>query len=750
MTVKINYIILLILLTSLQNMESAVVNIGNQQSYFLNNNFASDTNIKFLSFCNEMIMAHTNSDIQFKILKYEVDSTKYAYFKMKYILPDTGAQMQINERINRNELLVDINDSTFSPQNQMWYKKLVYNNLYPQVNFSCYVKQNKLNFNFDIKDISSIEKIKFQFIDLDSLKVNTDSSITIFTKNGELGIARVHYLQYDTLSCDTAVKPVIYSVNNDTLMLKFLSIDSTKNIITVSDKNDSSFTNNVYYHSYLSQGNLNEKSLSCYVDEYKTLYSFNMSENYSTYKWGNYSSTLGVVYQYKYNKYYLQQNNNKNEVSLTKQLFFSKDSNQIEFVKMIRTPKNELIVIGNTKSELKGEFKQTHDSGKYSRVFTNDKYNGFIMMLNTQGKCYYANYINFDSTDANVRITDISNIDGDLYITGIVDSLTNTGASYYNMKYNKTKPYKTFITDYQWRDSTSHTMIISSSNINEYLMLNNGILRLDTNMRKELVFIGTTNSTSLLDTTLWKKVDNTNDNIIISFSTNLDSIYKTYKFAGNLNEGLYTSIDSFHLNKTFINYLNDSLIYMNLLSNSNIFYNNSYTYTKNIKDNSNYNCVNVALNYQKNNIDKLLIINSEEDQKIAKTIFADTCIYLVLNSVSKTYTQPIINDSLLTDTITSSNYSKGVIISLNYNLCMSRDIYNNIVYNPLWLTFIENDYSNACINDIAISSAKLYVVGNSKNRTYYSSKMNLYNGNHSSVNDDAYIYQIYLGYLRND
>lgn len=743
---NLKFVILLISLLFFKNvLFSNEINIGNKQLYFINTTITSDTNIKYLSYNNNIIMANTLHDIQFKIFSFDNDSTKTSFCKLKFINPDSTIKI-VASNSNKNVLMnTNINDSIESLNDLVSYNDLKYNNLYNGIDFSLNIIQNKLKFYFDIRNIQNISNIKFKLSNLDSVIFQSDSSLSFYTKLGEFHIDKMNYLQFDTLNIDTIVKNIVYQVNGDTLSFKFINLDSNKMVQTILDKN---IYKNRYLSTLLSQSRFDDYSILNCLDNYSNYYTLNLQKEFSTYKWSNYTNTFSIVKHYVYDNYFIEKYDNFMNKLYSKSIFHCYDTNKVEILKFLFTPRNSLIIAGNTKTKLNGQFKDIYDSLNYKKPFIQNYSNGFILMSNFSSDLYYANYINYDSSLCNTKLTDITNIDNKIYISGTLDSSFILSNSKYNLKYNKIGFYKTFISSYNWRDSNNKTIFISSNLPSEFLSLSNCTLQYDENKFKRIVFSGTTNSQSLLDTNLWKKNDFTNDNIVFYINESLDSIYNVIKISGNNQEGYYLNRNNYYLNKTYIKSLTDSTLFFNSISNSNLFTNESSSITKNIKSNGYYNCVNMVLNNKSKKIQKILYINSNSSQEISKAYYFNNNYYLLLNSNSNTYTQPVLKDTLITDTISTSSYLKGAFYILDENLSLTKDSLGIVSFTPYWFSFVKSNYSDVIIKDFQIVNDYLLLSGYTKSKTFYNNSTEFINGNNSIFLNDALNLKLYLGVLK--
>ena len=742
--IKIIFLTIVVFILHQYNLYSDEYKFYNNYFFHQNDNSFIDSSFKYFSDlgCAHLGVDESNIYLQFKDV--DGDSLVYNSINLKFLnVIDSNVIINVEKQSVIQLQYEDENKSIIYNNKNNSYGYLDIRNLYNNVNFA--FKFNNGNLDYKLisynNDLSGI-KLKLQGIDSIVHNLTSDSSIYIYSKSKYFILPKIKAIQIDTLR-DTTEIICNYVVSNDTLSFYSSSIDTNKVLIIQSesfnnisnysfDKYDFEGSGYYYKDSILITQHSGSKSIIILKKEY-------LINDYLR------NLTLDSNYKYKINLEKTVNYKIYNNDELSKEMILARinEFDTLEIHNIKANNFDEFILLGTCNFPLSGDFKRKlADTLKYN--FQNLPINNIFFKISQLGNIYQTYYLNFfDSTysDYNFYVDDFIENRYDYYFVGSGKFDNLDSANFYSkklLKYNKTSEQKGFIVKF----NTFYNMILNSAyfghsgSTGEYLHFNNMIESYDQLEAKNVFYIsGLTNSTSILEDSLWDKDESSNDNIIIKISSSLDTIYKAAQIGG-ANEELNNSMLDYYKTVNKLLKVNDHISFWGI-TNSNSFYNMSDTnIIKNTKTNSSFDVygVNLSLNLD---FQKLLFVESDEDDFINEIISDDSYIYLHITSRANDFQ---LSDSLLVSSLDSislsTTYKKSFFSIITNNLFWEND--NILTHKPFWVTYLESiDSDLSVVSGFKVNPDSFTFYLNTKSENIIFIEDYILNSGQSLINEDA-------------
>lgn len=721
------------------------VNIGNKLSFFKNDSLYLDSNIKYLSNCNDVVIAYKDHENIFKVFKEDGNYLKNTFFKMtllnnvNYVLQSSNESLSSYIKNIYSDSINEIKDSY--KYDDLFYIDTNYKNkLYYNVS------NNKFQINFESFRVLDVFNLRYKLLNIDSVKLDIDSNLVVFTKLNEFIIERIKVRQYDSIAVDSVLKPLNFNISNDTISIALYGLDTNKLTSTSYYNNSSS---NSYINYSQSEQAYEQSALKIINDPDGNSFILSEQKFPISYTFSNFSSSITTDTLVNIKAFFIEKYDKYNQMIYNNLIGYSSATQSPEFQTIKANTSNEFVLVGHTLNEIKGEIQKVLiDSTNYNN-FKSNFFNGFIFKFDSKCKIKYANYLNFSTNNCNVYISDYKKIGYRDFVIGVIDSLYNKDSLYIACDLTKNNNYTAFVMNYKHMLFQNSEFLLVSPNLNnEYIHFSSIDYNYDLIGNIIIGLSGTTNSTSILNDTVWQKSTNNNCNFIFTTNYFIDTISKALKIEGNLNEGKYQSKLDFHKNftKLFVN--DDSHFTHFALTNSNSFTtNNDSLCVKNYKVNNKYNLFVTQIDTN-NKINSLLFINSYKDQDLINVKSGNNNYSILLQGYSNDFILPSLRDTIVSDTLTDTLKIHSNFIIINSTLSLTKNLQTNLFeYSPVWLSYFDNNNYESYINDFDLFKNDLNFIGKVKGSTFYSNNNILFNGNNTIDFNDSFKCKVYLGVI---
>jgi hypothetical protein len=716
-------------------------NVGTNSSFILNDSIVQDTNIKYFCYSNDFIMQLKNNSLE--ISSFQSKNNLFHSSKFSFALLNLNCILEPSGTENTCNVVIPFrHDSVEYKLNKIARQKVDFFDTAHKVRINFSTVNNDFVINLTLNKSKDISKVKFKVNNIDSMKVDIDSNLIVYAKIDSLRIKKIKFLYTDTSTIDTIIKPLMYKVNTDTLSFFVSNLDTTKGISTLSNI----IHNSSEVNSILSSNVANDESLRVANFSNGDIIQLKVQTlNIGYYPIVSSASltidSLSTLRLYGFEKYTYNNELTNRYYYFHLPLEDSTENRILNFNPMKVINSDEIVITGYSSKKLSGMFEKIlSDSSAYTNPFMN-RVNSFIIKINNKCIPQYSNYINFHSNNlANVYVNDYLKNFTDEYLVGQIDTLYQKDSL--NISYDKSKlnSYSAFVMTYQHDRRNSQYLLLSDDSTTKFTALSSIDINLNmvNNVRhKSLLIAGFTNAnTGFIDTSWIRSYNGNNCNFVINIPLELDTILEYRQIDGNFNEGMFLSKEEYFKNKCSIIATSNRGYYLATLSNSNTF--NQQSQISNSKSFSSFTTVIFKFDSMRV-MNRALFVDSEFNQELNKLNLSSQGLELLITSKSASFIQPIVKDTIMTDTLTSNSKLHSILITLDDSLSLKINQYNQIQYRPTWLTFIDNDNYDMNYNDFAKDRNKIYLVGRTKSHNSFINSNSKINGNNTFINYDSHL-----------
>lgn len=689
----------------------------------------------------ESTIAYYQDKLSFLCHKLDNDSVTLSQFKIQFLAANNSLiKSEFTNESSNYQMFADSNSN-------IWFKKInsfkyfKYKNLYDGINFYLSCENSNLKFNLDCFPNSNYNNVKFKFEGVDSLKILSDSNLSVFRKNNVIIIPKLIAYQLDSNFNRIAIQ-ANYQINLDTLNFVCANYDTNKTLYFKSE-----FANNTDTLIYqLSSGIYDEKLIDVLSLENGKDLILNSKQDfifYNSLNENDFTSDLKIASNTFY-KYELNTYENLNQVN-SQLISWNYDISQINFSGIKKSNKN-IILWGNVNNKLIGNFDSTLSTSKYFS-FKPNKSNGVISLIDENGNLFNSKYINLDSNNSDLHLTNVLYQSNYFYFFANVDNLSNKNIFDYPFSYTNdtnASAYSLIIKYNPYRDLITNTMAISSKSTNDSLVFNDAVFSSSDPNSFDFYISGISNVVNLLDSAKWIKNNSTYDNFIIHTNKNLDTIYKSFVLEGNNSE--YFNNESILKSKSKLAIINKEQFLLSGVSNSSSF-NNPSPYISNSKNFNNFDGFIAKIDSMKK-ISRLLFLNNNTNSIFSDIKFVGDSILLSIQSKSNNINKARVYNGFSKDTMSQdTNFIKSIVYQIDNNLSL-KNINNQIEFDPIFATYLESnnaDLTNCKFMDV--NNNYFSIVANLKSNNILNN--NLFNKINSNTSTNYFDY-LMLRVVKND
>lgn len=687
----------------------STTNFKNQNLFYYNkfDNFI-DSSIHYWTDANKGFVGIGKEKLLFQFRKFDNDTLIYRSVELVFLnqidtLPELFGNMSkqfqyVAQNSSANIIYNEVLDA---------YENIMVENLYKGISFTFNLHNLFLNLQFNCTKNYDVSKLKFTISGLDSIKYVSplDSSLKCFYNDDYFIINKLTSIQTDTLG-DTTIISNHFIISNDTISIGFVGLDTNKTLVLESIILDSTSYNNNEDYSIISDEYIlddklhliseNESKNKCtfierevYINDY--LRNLDLDSNYK------FLSGYNRSYEYHFLDIY---GRHINERTLAR--FTLADS--IKFLAQESDNFNRIVVVLETFKELNCGFKnKLVDTLNFK--YQDSSSNLALFYINSLGELSDSYYLRlFDSSELNIQyhVSDIFIKNYNIYLLGSGIFNFNDSILFsqnYLDNFINTSSQKSFILQFNtfYNSFINNAYFGHSGNTGEFIHFNTIIPRFDKELERDVFFIGgLTNSTNILNDSLWDKNSGDVDNFIIKIGYNLDTIYKAVMIGGSSSEFKIVNSNDYLKCKNFLSYIgNDRMNFWGQTNSNNFFNTNGTNIIKNTKIGNDYDIFSLEIN---NNVEikKLLFYDSSEDDELSAVKLYEGSFYVLVRTKSDDFQMANELEFNSIDSISmNTTYQKGFLFSIDQTLFLGETL-NYALYSS---SFIESTDSNLMLSE---------------------------------------------------
>ena len=264
--------------------EKVKQNLAKMKGYFTKNQGQLENDeIYFTSSNSDKSFAFCESSVLIKLTKtLEDNTTKSSIIKIKFENSNKAIPIGKMELSHKSNYFIG-NDSSKWRSNVLNYEKIIYENLYDDIDLVYYFNENGLKYDWVVKPYADPIQIVEMFEGIDSLKFDLKGELIIKTKSGDLieekpycyqeicGYTNEVYINFKLMknfriayeignyddSRNLIIDPLIYSTlvgGNDNDYGQSIALDSGNNVYITGDTNSNDFPNTQVCFDYSKNG----------------------------------------------------------------------------------------------------------------------------------------------------------------------------------------------------------------------------------------------------------------------------------------------------------------------------------------------------------------------------------------------------------------------------------------------------------------------------------------------------------------